>query len=79
MTKAGLEKVKAAKVNGSWEKRLASEQSFDMPMELADGLDKNTNAKDYFDSLSPSFRKQQYQLEWKTFCFRVRCKATPRN
>ncbi len=58
MTKAGLEKIKAAKVNGSWDKRLASEQFFDMPTELADGLDKNPIAKDYFDSLSPSFRKQ---------------------
>lgn len=58
MAKTGLEKVKAAKANGSWDKRSGSEQPFEMPVELAGGLDKNTNAKDFFDSLSPSFQKQ---------------------
>ena len=58
MAKPGLEKIKTAKANGSWDRLLVSEQSFEMPVELADGLGRNKEAKIFFDSLSPSFQKQ---------------------
>jgi uncharacterized protein YdeI (YjbR/CyaY-like superfamily) len=58
MTEFGLAKVEVARVNGSWDKKVVSEQSVEMPVELLDLLEKNKEAKDFFNDLRPSFQKQ---------------------
>ena len=40
MTKAGLEKIEAAKTNGSWDKIITATRSFEMPIELKSALSK---------------------------------------
>jgi uncharacterized protein YdeI (YjbR/CyaY-like superfamily) len=62
MAKPGLDKIKTAKANGSWDSLSAAEQSFEMPAELADGLGRNKEAKIFFDSLAPSFQK--HYIAW---------------
>jgi uncharacterized protein YdeI (YjbR/CyaY-like superfamily) len=58
MTKAGLEKIEIAKINGTWDKIITATKSFEMPIELENGLDINKNAKDFFNKLSASCRRQ---------------------
>jgi len=58
MTKAGLEKIEIAKVNGTWNKSITATKSFEMPMELENSLGTNKRAKDFFESLSPSSQRQ---------------------
>jgi len=58
MTKAGLEKIDIAKTNGSWDKVINAAKSFEMPGELESALEMNQSAKDFFDSLPPSYQRQ---------------------
>lgn len=58
MTRAGLEKIEAAKKNGSWDRMIASETSYKTAIELEKVLALNTTAKEFFNSLSLSHRKQ---------------------
>ncbi len=58
MTEAGLEKIRAAKTNGSWDKIITSTKPFEMPVELEKALATNKSARDFFASLSPSCRRQ---------------------
>ena len=58
MTKAGLTKIEAAKANGSWDKLVEFEENPAMPVELEAALSKNQKAKDHFDKMAPSHRKQ---------------------
>ena len=58
MTKAGLEKIEIAKINGTWDKTITSTNSFEMPVELENALDINESAKDFFNELTPSYRRQ---------------------
>ncbi len=56
MTTAGLEKVKTAKLNGSWDKKVMSMSSYEMPDELESALSGNEAARIFFESLSSSQR-----------------------
>ena len=58
MTKAGMDKINTAKKIGNWDKRIAAEINFDMPPELSQLLIANKIAKEFFNELSPSFKKQ---------------------
>jgi len=58
MTDVGLAKIKAAKKTGLWEKDGRPVISFDVPPELAKKLAKNKKAKENFDKLAPSYRRQ---------------------
>ena len=58
MTDSGLAKIKAAKQSGLWEKDGRPQISFDVPPELAKALAKNKKAKENFDKLSLSYRRQ---------------------
>lgn len=58
ITQAGLVKIEAAKKNGSWDRIIESAGSYKMAIELESVLTSNTAAKEYFDSLSPSYQKQ---------------------
>jgi uncharacterized protein YdeI (YjbR/CyaY-like superfamily) len=58
MTKAGMDKIYAAKKNGEWNKKIVTEINFEMPSELSQLLSSNKKAKDFFNELSPSHKKQ---------------------
>ena len=58
MTEVGLAKVKTARKTGLWEKDGRPRISFDVPPELAKALAKNKKAKENFDKLAPSYRRQ---------------------
>jgi uncharacterized protein YdeI (YjbR/CyaY-like superfamily) len=58
MTKAGLEKINAAKANGQWDKTIEVEKNIEMPEELSQMLSINNKASEFFSNLSPSHQKQ---------------------
>lgn len=58
MAQAGLDKIEAAKKNGSWDRGIESAMSYEMPSELKSALASNKAAKEFFDSLSSSCQKQ---------------------
>jgi uncharacterized protein YdeI (YjbR/CyaY-like superfamily) len=57
MTRAGMKKVEAAKQSGRWD-RPVSRVEIELPAEFKQALKKNRRAKDYFDTLAPSYRRQ---------------------
>jgi len=61
MTKAGLEKIKTAKNNGSWSK-LDSSDRLEIPKTLLAKLKMNKCATVFFESISPSSKRAI--LEW---------------
>ncbi len=58
MTDVGLSKIQTAKRTGLWEKDSRGQISFDVPPEFAKALAQNKKAKENFDKLAPSYRKQ---------------------
>ena len=58
MTPFGLDKIKAARKNGLWDKTERPQLSFEMPSEFAEALSNNPKAKENFEKLSPSYQKQ---------------------
>ena len=58
MTDFGLAKIKTAKKTGLWETDGRPRISFDVPPELAKALAQNKKAKENFDKLAPSYRRQ---------------------
>ncbi|MBC1222583.1 YdeI/OmpD-associated family protein [Nostoc sp. UCD121] len=56
MTTVGLEKIEAAKLNGSWNTLDASEALI-IPSDLKQALEENTTAKDYFEKFNNSSKK----------------------
>jgi len=58
MTKAGMDKINTAKKNRNWDKRIATEINFEMPSELSQLLSANKIAKEFFNELSASHKKQ---------------------
>ena len=58
MTDVGLGKIKTARKTGLWEKDGRPRISFDVPPELAKAPAQNTKAKENFDKLAPSYRRQ---------------------
>lgn len=57
MTQAGMAKIKAAKKSGLWDKDPRPEISFEVPPELAKALARNKKAKESFERLAPSHRR----------------------
>jgi uncharacterized protein YdeI (YjbR/CyaY-like superfamily) len=62
MTKYGMDKVKAAKKYGEWNKKIEVVKEFKMPSELSQILSANKKANNFFKELSPSNQKQY--IEW---------------
>lgn len=58
MTDIGLAKIKTARKAGLWEKDGRLQISFDVPPELTKALSQNKKAKENFDKLAPSYRRQ---------------------
>jgi uncharacterized protein YdeI (YjbR/CyaY-like superfamily) len=67
MTKAGLDCIEAAKLNGSWT-LLDDVEELLIPADLEAALQAHAGAKDFFLSLSKSTRKQI--LQWVVFAKR---------
>ncbi len=57
MTKEGLAKIENAKNNGKWDEIITKPIFEEMPTEFKKALDKNKRAKQYFDSLAPTYKK----------------------
>ena len=57
MTAAGLEKIELARHNGSWES-LDSVEALEVPDDLRRALARNRKARENFEKLSPSRKKQ---------------------
>jgi uncharacterized protein YdeI (YjbR/CyaY-like superfamily) len=57
LTEFGQLKVDAAKGSGRWaiDSRLVI--NMDVPRELSEALDRNQNARDFFEKLAPTYRK----------------------
>lgn len=60
LTEAGLEKIKIAKQNGSWD-AISSSENYMMPVDLKKQLSKNKMAMKYFELFPPGVKKQIYQ------------------
>jgi uncharacterized protein YdeI (YjbR/CyaY-like superfamily) len=58
MTEHGLVKIEAAKGSLLWDKRDRPQIKFDMPAELEKALKKNKKARDFFEQLAPTYKKQ---------------------
>lgn len=58
MTKAGMGKIISAKKNGNWDKKIIAEVYYQMPSELSQLLTVNKKAKEFFNELTPSHKKQ---------------------
>jgi uncharacterized protein YdeI (YjbR/CyaY-like superfamily) len=58
MTEAGLDKVRAAQASGEWERATSREVRMELPAELASALATDPQARQRFESLSHSYRKQ---------------------
>jgi uncharacterized protein YdeI (YjbR/CyaY-like superfamily) len=58
MTEAGLARIKEAKANGQWAKAAAREDVTVVPPELTAALADNDQARENFEKLAPSHRKQ---------------------
>ena len=58
MTDVGLAKIQIAKRAGLWDQDGRPQISFDVPLEFAKALAQNKKAKENFDNLAPSYRKQ---------------------
>jgi len=58
MTESGIALVEAAKDTGHWDEPERSGFSFEIPVELARALKRNRKAREFFDQLAPSSRKQ---------------------
>jgi len=58
MTEAGLVKIREAKENGEWYKEAPKSQFPAVPLEFKKALAASKKAREYFNSLAPSYRKQ---------------------
>ena len=58
MTESGLKMIEIAKANGSWSRLDVIETRMEVPCELSSALEGNEPAKEFFESLSPSYKKQ---------------------
>lgn len=58
MTNFGLCKIEAAKLNGKWYEKDRPEINYEITDEFEKRLSKNIKAKEFFNTLAPSFQKQ---------------------
>lgn len=58
MTPAGRQCVEKARETGVWDRIPDTERSYSMPAELLEALERSPKAREFFDSLAPSYRKK---------------------
>ena len=58
MTEAGLARIKEAKANGQWAKAAEREDVTIIPAELTEALAEDEQARQHFERLAPSHRRQ---------------------
>ena len=58
MTEAGFSKIQIAKQTKRWTQHIRPKIDFDIPHEFANALNKNHQAKESFEKLAPTYRKQ---------------------
>lgn len=58
MTEVGLARVREAKANGQWDQAAVREDVTIVPAELTAALAENAKARDHFEKLAPSYRRQ---------------------
>jgi len=58
MTEEGLAKVREARANGQWDKAAVREDPTLVPPQLTTALAQNAQARENFEKLAPSYRKQ---------------------
>jgi uncharacterized protein YdeI (YjbR/CyaY-like superfamily) len=58
MAEAGLARIREAKANGQWAKAVVREDVTIVPPELTAALAENARARDNFEKLAPSYRRQ---------------------
>ncbi len=58
MAEPGLQRIKEAKADGRWGKVKFRESPVRIPLDLRLALKENGAARDFFDSLAPSYKKQ---------------------
>ncbi len=58
MTEHGHAKINSAKKSGLWDKDDRPQINLDMPPELEKALKKNKKAREFFEQLAPSYKKQ---------------------
>lgn len=58
MTEAGFSKIQIAKQTKRWDQHVRPKIDFDVPPELTNALNKNHQAKENFEKLAPTYRKQ---------------------
>jgi uncharacterized protein YdeI (YjbR/CyaY-like superfamily) len=58
MTEAGIAKVRKAKSSGVWDNLTRPEATFQISGEFKRALDKSGKAKNFFDQLAPSYKRQ---------------------
>ena len=58
MTEVGLARVKAAKKSGRWDQDARPKISTDVPPELDKALARNKRAREFFETLAPTYRNQ---------------------
>ena len=58
MTSKGLEIINSAKANGSWDRLTEIEDYLHVPDDLNTALIENSTAKEFFEQLAPSMKKQ---------------------
>ena len=73
MAASGLAQIEIAKANGQWDKPVRPNIEFDMPPELAAALAQNRKARENFEELAPSYRKQY--IGWIAVAKRPETKA----
>lgn len=73
MTRAGLQKIEAARKNGQYKPERPPKVSFTMPEELKKALVKNKKAGKFFNELAPSYRK--HFIGWVTTAKRPETKS----
>lgn len=57
MTEFGLAKIEAARNSANWESNPRPRLNTDMPQDLSLALARNRKARDFFDTLAPTYRK----------------------
>jgi uncharacterized protein YdeI (YjbR/CyaY-like superfamily) len=58
MTEAGFSKIQIAKQTKRWDQHARPKIDFDIPLELTNALNKNHQAKENFEKLAPTYRRQ---------------------
>jgi len=58
MTGHGLSKISAAKKSGLWDKNDRPQINFNIPLEFKNALKKNKKAREFFEHLAPSYKRQ---------------------